>query len=108
MGWYAWSSFEQREKFESQRDEMAELRGTILHVDEVLTMSARMAASTGDLIWEKRYFKYESQLDEAIQRLKIISRDTNKYKSAEKTDIANAELVALEKQAFDLVRQGNI
>ena len=108
MGWYAWNSFDQLEKFENQRDEMAELRGTILHLDEVLTMSAHMAASTGDLMWERRYLKYESQLDETIHRLKMISQDTIKYKFAEKTDIANAELVALEKQAFDLVRQGNI
>ena len=77
-GWYAWSSFDQLNKFESQKDEMAELRGTILHFNEVLTMSARMAASTGDLMWEKRYLKYESQLDEIIQRLKRISRDTIK------------------------------
>ena len=55
MGWYAWNSFKQLDKFESQRDEMTELRGTILHFDEVLTMSAYMAASTGDLMWERRY-----------------------------------------------------
>ncbi len=107
-GWYAWSSFDQLNKFESQKDEMAELRGTILHFNEVLTMSARMAASTGDLMWEKRYLKYESQLDEIIQRLKRISRDTIKYKFAEKTDIANTELVILEKKAFNLAHQGSL
>ena len=108
VGWYAWSSFKQLGRFESQRDEMAELRGTILHFDEVLTMSARMAAETGDLMWESRYLKHETQLDEAIQRLKNISQDTIKYKFAGKTDIANIELVALEKQAFNLVHQGSL
>ena len=44
VGWYAWNSFKQLDKFENKRDEMAELRGTILHFDEVLTMSASMAA----------------------------------------------------------------
>lgn len=66
-----------------------------------------MAASTGNLIWEERYLGYESQLDETIQRLKIISQDSIGYQFAEKTDIANVALVALEKKAFDLVRQGN-
>lgn len=45
MGWYVWDSFERLDKFESQKDEMAELRGIIIHLDEVLTMSARMAAA---------------------------------------------------------------
>ena len=33
----------------------ARLQGTIIHLDEVLTMSARMAALTGDGQWERRY-----------------------------------------------------
>ena len=81
---------------------MAELRGTILYFDEVLTMSARMAASTGDLTWESRYLKYEIQLDKAIQRLKKLSMDTINHKFAENTDIANIKLVVLEKKAFNL------
>ena len=35
------------------------LQGDILHLDEVLTMSARMSASSGDLRWEDRYHLYE-------------------------------------------------
>lgn len=42
------------------------LQGDILHLDEVLTMSARMAAASGDLQWEDRYQKYEPKLDRAI------------------------------------------
>ena len=44
-----------------------EVRGTILHLDEVLTMSARMAASTGDPRWEKRYRQFEGPLDATIK-----------------------------------------
>ena len=35
------------------------LQGDILHLDEVLTMSARMSAASGDLQWEERYKKFE-------------------------------------------------
>jgi len=106
-GFYTWSSFNRLNTLENQKDEMTELIGAIIHLDEVLTMSTHMAASTGNLIWEERYLGYESQLDETIQRLKIISQDSIGYQFAEKTDIANVALVALEKKAFDLVRQGN-
>ena len=34
------------------------LQGDILHLDEVLTMSARMSAASGDLQWEERYKKF--------------------------------------------------
>src|SRR5438093_834754 len=44
-----------------------ELRGIIIHLDEVLTMSARMAAATGDLSWEQRYRQFEPQLDAAAK-----------------------------------------
>ncbi len=34
---------------------IAELRGEIVHLDEALTMAARMAAATGDPRWSERY-----------------------------------------------------
>ena len=42
------------------------LQGDILHLDEVLTMSARMSAASGDLQWEERYKLYEPKLERAI------------------------------------------
>ena len=44
------------------------MAGEIVHLDEVLTMSARMAASTGSLKWEQRYGIFEPKLDKAIKR----------------------------------------
>lgn len=38
----------------------------IMHLDEVLTMSARMGAATGDPKWKKRYDKFEPELDKVI------------------------------------------
>src|SRR6185369_12827507 len=50
-----------------------ELTGQIRYLDEVLTMSARMAAATGDLKWEKRYHDHEPQLDQVIKDLIVLS-----------------------------------
>lgn len=44
-----------------------ELESQITHMDEVLTMSARMAAATGDLAWEQGYHRYEPNLTSAIK-----------------------------------------
>ena len=107
LGWYAWNSFHRYEIIESNKDEMAELRGTILYFDEVLTMSARMAAATGDLKWENRYRKFEPQLDNAINKAKKLAPKDFMREAADKTDTANIKLVAMENESFSLVRRGN-
>ncbi|MEE9441776.1 MAG: ATP-binding protein [candidate division Zixibacteria bacterium] len=81
------------------------LRGIIIHLDEVLTMSAKMAAATNDLKWEKRYRKYEIELDAAIKEAIAISSSILDDKSARMTDSANIKLVAMENQAFELISQ---
>jgi signal transduction histidine kinase/ActR/RegA family two-component response regulator len=58
--------------------------------------------------WEKRYEKFEPELDLAIKQLISISPESFTGESAEKTDIANVKLVAMEKQAFEAVRTGNL
>jgi hypothetical protein len=42
---------------------LQQLSDEIIYLDEVLTMSARMAASTGNLEWENRYRTFEPKLD---------------------------------------------
>ena len=66
----SWSTYHSHQitHAEMQRNSRLEgLRGTIIQLDEVLTMSVRMAAATGDLAWEQRYRRYQSQLDAAIK-----------------------------------------
>ena len=70
LAWLSWGTYRsyQTTKVAKQRDfKIEQLRGTIVHLDEVLTMSARMAAVTGDQAWEARYRQYEPQLDSAIK-----------------------------------------
>ena len=81
------------------------LIGRIVHLDEVLTMSARMAAATGELRWEERYREFEPELEEAIQQARRLPAKSQAA-FAEETDAANRLLVAMEKSAFALVREG--
>ncbi len=82
------------------------LAGTIVHLDEALTMSARMAAATGDPQWEARYRQLEPDLDRAIAEAKRLAPDAALHAGAAATDTANVELVKLEQRAFALVRAG--
>jgi signal transduction histidine kinase len=78
----------------------------IIYLDEVLTMSARMAAATGDLSWETRYRRSEPQLDAAIKKAIQLAPETYERYAAQ-TDVANIKLVEMENRAFQLVRQGS-
>ncbi|MHC4092135.1 MAG: putative bifunctional diguanylate cyclase/phosphodiesterase [Planctomycetota bacterium] len=85
---------------------LQKLRGTILQFDEVLTMSARMAAATGDSRWEERYRQFEPVLDAAIKEAISLAPEAHESESAAQTDAANLALVKMENEAFTLVRQG--
>jgi signal transduction histidine kinase/ActR/RegA family two-component response regulator len=87
---------------------VAELTGAIRHLDEVLTMSARMAAATGDLKWEERYHAHEPLLDAAIKELIALSPVAFETELGRETDQANQKLVAMEVRSFELVHAGNL
>ncbi len=79
------------------------LRGTILRLDEVLTMSARMAAASGDLKWEKRYRQFEPELDQAIKDAEELVPSHANQATAKITQDANDKLVDMENRSFKLV-----
>ncbi|WP_171006523.1 sensor histidine kinase [Pseudomonas sp. 2FG] len=85
---------------------LQELSGRIVHLDEVLTMSARMAATTGDLQWERRYRQFEPQLDAIIKETLQLTTLSDSAEATKQTDAANLKLVDMENQAFALVRAG--
>ncbi len=89
----------------TQQFELQKQADTITYVDEVLTMSTRMAASTGDPKWEKRYNDFVPLLDDAIAS--TLDNVTDEIRAeASKTDAANQALIDMETQAFELVRAG--
>lgn len=102
LGIATFASSERLMEVDQTRDEILSLQKTVLHYDEILTMSARMAAATGDTAWETRYRTYEPLLDQTIK--KLVSLEPEKLGLAEETDLANAKLVDMENRAFALVR----
>ncbi|MEO0687912.1 MAG: hypothetical protein AAFY76_23365, partial [Cyanobacteria bacterium J06649_11] len=83
------------------------LSDEIIYLDEVLTMSSRMNAATGNRMWEKRYRQFEPQLDTAIAQSNKLAAKVYSSEEAKKTEAANKILVQMEYQSFELVRNGN-
>ena len=79
----------------------------ILLADERLTMSAHMAAATGDERWIKRYEANIALIDDAIRRASDMAPpDVGKEFDA-KTRASNDRLVELEHASFAAVRAGD-
>lgn len=106
LGSFSWNSYKELKDSQNEALNIIELNGIILQYDEVLTMSAKMASVTGNLYWEERYKKYEPQLDVAIKKLIELAPELFSGEAASRTDAANIKLVAIEKAAFKLVREG--
>ena len=85
-----------------------ELTATVHHLDEVLTMSANMAAATGEARWQSRYDQHVGRLDDAIAELRAISPSMFDAEMGVETDEANQRLVAMERRAFELVTAGHL
>jgi len=105
LGGQLWHSYGIIERALTIDFRIAELRGMIVYLDEVLTMSARMAVATGDLEWEERYRQFVVQLDAAIGELKELAPLAfNEFTI--QTEDANNILVEMENRGFDLLKQG--
>ena len=103
--WSAFDSYQQNATTAQHMFQVQELRGRIVHLDEVLTMSSRMAVTTGDPQWEQRYRQFEGELDAAIQNAIALVPDAG---GTDQTDAANVALIEMEDTAFELVRQGDL
>lgn len=106
LGWYTAVMATVTSENADRALKIENLRTTIIYLDEVLTMSSRMAAETGDLRWETRYRKFEPELDDTIQEAIRVVKGEIDRQAARRTDEANVRLVEMENQAFRWIRQG--
>lgn len=104
--WNVWRIYQGLQTTVDRQFKLQDLSGKIIYLDEVLTMSARMAASTGSTKWENRYNQYVPKLDESIKEV-LKDVPVSEQTDPGKTDAANQKLVAMETQAFELNRKGN-
>ncbi len=100
-----WNDYQAFQDTVEHQFEIKSKSGEIKYLDEVLTMSARIAATTGDLSWEKRYNEFAPKLDATIQDVVKNSIDTVSTQ-AQSTSQDNTKLVKMEADAFALVRKG--
>lgn len=108
LGWYSYG-FYSNEEAEVKRDyRIYQLRSELIHFNEVLTMSARLAAATGDIQWEERYFEYEPKMDTAFREAVEIAPEAYDSEMLALAKTAVIKLAEIEKQVFDLVHHGNI
>jgi len=103
--WNVSTTYRAFDKAIANQFKVQNLSNQIIYFDEVLTMSARMYASTSDDKWEIRYNKIVPQLDDTIRQIIAQTPDTYNV-NAKKTDVANLKLIELETKSFELVQQG--
>ena len=84
--------------------QLQQLSGKISHYNEILTMSARMAAATGDFSWKERYAAYEPLLMEGIEDTIALAPEAY-APYATQIGEANTRLTNMETRAFELIEQ---
>ena len=105
-GWQLWRQHEHSEEMARKHVAITQAVGRIMLVDEILSMSARMASATGNFSYEKRYDEYDPLLTKAIEALRALLPQADMEQFAQETDEANLALVKMERQAFALAHQG--
>jgi hypothetical protein len=88
--------------------EAARLRAEILLLDEKLTMSARMAAASGDRRWVERYEAHVAPMDRSIASAMALAPPDAAARFDAATRSANDALVVKERRAIELVTQGEL
>jgi len=85
--------------------QIEQLRSQIIHDDEIMTMSARMAAATGDIRWESGYRKYEPKLTADIKEAMVVFPEIYR-KETDRENIGKVKLLKMEHDAFNLIKLG--
>ncbi len=104
--WASWSSINITSDIVARAAAFERVAGEITYLDEVLTNSTRLAASTGDLHWVRRYNEHADHLDAAIERAFSMAQHFHAANAIAQTRDANEILVATENKAILLVRDG--
>ena len=104
----SWQLQGRLDELRARQFQLTEYVSRVMLFDEALTMSARMAAATGDLTYEQRYDKFDGALDALIKETKSALELPEVRQSVEQTDEANRKLVELERSAFVLAREGRL
>lgn len=108
VAWMAWNMYSSYTVIATDEFTLQRHIGRIRHLDEVLTMYARLAATSGEEKWEQQYKKVEPILDDCIVEVAMLARNVYERNYAAQTKLAYAQLLEMEGLAFALVRNGRL
>ena len=103
--WNTWNAYRGFQTTIAKQFRLQHLSDEIVYLDEVLTMSALMAASTGDEQWDTRYRKYDPSMVKTIEEAIALAPEAYE-KDDKQINASTDELLAMESRAFELVRKG--
>ncbi|MEK6579797.1 MAG: HAMP domain-containing sensor histidine kinase [Bdellovibrionota bacterium] len=106
VSWNLWHVVSRAEELRQKDFELTQAMDRVLLLDEILTMSARMASASGDLFYEKRYNEFDPELGELLKKIIKIFPEAGIEKYGLETEDANIKLVKMEREAFALVHAG--
>ncbi|TAM56438.1 MAG: diguanylate cyclase [Acidobacteria bacterium] len=107
FGGFLWNRYSRFRSLQTRLTAVQGLSAELVYYDEALTMSATMAAATGDLRWEERYLAFGKKLSAALKRANELTSEALGGEATAFVDSANTRLVEMEQRAFLLVRQGH-
>lgn len=105
LGWQYFDFQRKNQALNFRYSRFLALQGRLMLFDEILTMSARIAAA-GETAYEERYQKFEPQLDSAITDVLALFPQWDVSREIKRTEFANQRLVEMEHKVFELSREG--
>ncbi len=108
--WLSWTGTQTRDQLRvagAQAVRIAELRGTFSYLGEWLTMSARMAAATGDRRWIARHDEAEPQLAAAMAEAVRLASPSIGAELGQSTVEASHGLTDMERASFARLDAGD-
>ncbi len=87
---------------------VAELHGIVVHLDAVMILKARMAASSGEQRWVSSFDEDAPKLDAAIAEANDIASPEIRKAFAETTGEAHRDLLLMERRALALSTEGDL
>jgi PAS domain S-box-containing protein len=103
-----WKLYKQEKQHLMKQASIEKMSEQVIYMDEVLTMSARLNALTGEKYWEDRYKQYEPKLDLVIQKIMSLSPSMTSRRFIAETEVSNSELVSMEHKSFLEVHKGKL
>jgi hypothetical protein len=106
-----WNAYDSQVDLKAAQTELVRFRDlsdTLRNYDRILTLSARMATSSGEQSWILRYNERVHKIDDALENIDTLADRYSTTLSATKLDSANTRLVKMEEEAFRLATNGRL